>query len=200
MTYLEADGTSYVSWSYRKGIGTPNDTGSMLYIASIDPANPYVITSKPVLLSRPLFGWENLSGTINNEGSYPLITDDYIYLVYSGGAAGGYTYALGVLRIRRGENLLNPAKWEKFCAPVMSYYSVKGEYGPGHNSFYTDEFGNIMNVYHYQQSAARSPRLNAIRRVHFNKDGFPVFSMSPDRDLNKNIADVTINVTIRRTT
>ena len=70
MTYIKAGGKSYYVWSYRVGIGSPRDTGSMLYIATVDEKNPGVLTSDPVQLSRPLYGWENVRGTINNEGPY----------------------------------------------------------------------------------------------------------------------------------
>ena len=40
MTYLKAGERSYVVWSYRRNIGTPYDTGSMLYIAEVDEKQP----------------------------------------------------------------------------------------------------------------------------------------------------------------
>lgn len=40
MTYIGARSGSYVVWSYREHIGTPLDSGSMLYIASIDERSP----------------------------------------------------------------------------------------------------------------------------------------------------------------
>lgn len=65
-----------------------------------------------------------------------MITDDMVYITYSGGAACGYTYVLGLLSIPRGSNFLDAAKWKKSSTPVLSYYSIDGVYGPGHNSFY----------------------------------------------------------------
>jgi len=180
MTYFGVDGKHYYCWSYRKGINSPLDTGSMLYIAEIDINSPWILQSEPVLLSRPLLGWENLQGTINNEGAYPLITDDKVILAYSGGAAGGYTYAIGTLTIKRGGDYLNPNEWKKSPYPLMSYYSFEGEYGPGHNSFYYDEDGNVMNVYHAQQEIGRVKRCTAIRPVYFNKKGSPVLDFNPN--------------------
>ena len=66
MTYFKVNDISYLAWSYRYGINSPSDTGSMIYIATTDEKKPWVLTSEPVLLSRPLFGWENTAGTINN--------------------------------------------------------------------------------------------------------------------------------------
>ncbi len=57
-----------------------SDTGSMLYIARVNEEEPWKLTGDPVLLSRPLYGWENLEGTINNEGPYALVRDAHILL------------------------------------------------------------------------------------------------------------------------
>ncbi|MBQ0000422.1 MAG: family 43 glycosylhydrolase, partial [Clostridiales bacterium] len=91
MIYFKAGGTSYVVWSERYHIGSPLDSGSMLYIATIDEKDPTILTSEKVLLSRPLYGWENVAGTINNEGPYALLRRGQVYLSYSGGAAVGHT-------------------------------------------------------------------------------------------------------------
>ena len=48
---------------------------------------------------------ENNENTINNEGPYAIVTDEYVYLTYSGGAAGGYTYVLGLLTIRKDQDI-----------------------------------------------------------------------------------------------
>ena len=173
MTYFNDNGRHFVSWSYRRDINAPTDTGSMLYIAEIDAGTPHILKSEPVLLSRPLYGWENIQGTINNEGSFPLITEDKVHLAYSGGAAGGYTYTVGLLSVKRGGDYLNPAEWEKSPCPLLSYYSFPGEYGPGHNSFFLDENGNTMIAYHAQQEIRRTPRCTAIRQVLFRKNGEP---------------------------
>ena len=51
MTYLEDAGRSYLIWSYRKDIGTPRDSGSMLMIAETTKETPWQLTTDPVLLS-----------------------------------------------------------------------------------------------------------------------------------------------------
>ena len=40
MTYIKTERQSYMVWSYRVGIGTPLDSGSMLYIATVDEQKP----------------------------------------------------------------------------------------------------------------------------------------------------------------
>lgn len=196
MTYFQAAGRSYLVWSYREHIFTPLDTGSILYIATIDPKEPWRLASEPVLLSRPLYGWENNEHTINNEGPYAIVTENKVYLTYSGGAAGGYSYVLGLLTAKTEDDLLNPENWIKSNAPVLSYYSVKGEYGPGHNTFFTDRHGNLMIAYHAQDTMDKTPRCTAIRRVHFNRAGIPVFDMSFERDVHPSLSKVKMRVEI----
>lgn len=196
MTYLKTKRQSYMVWSYRKGIGTPSDTGSMLYIAAVNEKEPWKLASDPVLLSRPLYGWENVDGTINNEGPYAFVKNGTVYLTYSGGSANGYTYALGLLTAQEDDNLLEESAWLKRCAPVLSFYSVKGEYGPGHNSFYVDEDGDLMIAYHGETELTGSLRCNGIRRVHFRRDGFPEFGMAAAEDLNPNLVRVEIDVRV----
>lgn len=199
MTYLKVKDTSYLVWSSRINCCAPGDTGSMLYIATIDEEKPWVLTSDAVLLSRPLYGWENNAGTINNEGPFPLLTEDMVYLMYSGGAAGGETYTIGCLSIPCEGDLLNPTQWEKAKQPLLSHYSMEGIYGPGHNAFVVDEEGQLNILYHAQELPGMAKRCTGIHRVHFSKDGFPVLSMTGDRDLNPALAEVTIKVRIRET-
>lgn len=196
MTHFNTGSSDYLIWSYR--LMKPRDSGSMLYIATINPRQPWKLTSKPILLSRPLYGWENNNGTINNEGPYPLLVDDMVYLAFSGGAAGGYTYVLGYLIANIHTDLLNPRNWRKTCAPVLSSGSIVNEYGPGHNSFFVDRNGDIMNAYHAQERIEdNAPRCTTIRRVHFDAQGFPLLNVSTSRDLSDDLKKVCINVTVR---
>ncbi|MGZ7441112.1 family 43 glycosylhydrolase [Paenibacillus sp. TH7-28] len=194
MTYLEADGGSYVIWSWRRW--SPEDSGSMLFIATIEPAKPWQLTSDPVLIARPLYGWENNRHTINNEGPYCIVTDDYIIVTYSGGSANEPTYAVGTLTAKRGADLLNPDNWVKSNAPVLSLLSVENEYGPGHNSFVTDEYGKLMLVYHGIGPNPAGPRSAGLRRVHFDINGLPVLDMSADRDLNQELTQVKLKIIV----
>ena len=197
MTYFKVDGISYIMWSYRYGIGTPYDTGSMLYIATVDERNPTILTSEPVLLSRPLYGWENIQGTINNEGPYPLITEDTVYITYSGGAACGYTYALGLLSIPRGNDFLDAEKWKKSGTPILSYYSINGVYGPGHNSIFKDFDGNTIVIYHGEKELVQSgTRCVAMHRIHFNQQGVSIFDVVGERDLNMTMANVVTEIIV----
>ena len=194
MTYLRAQSGSYVIWSYREHIGTPLDSGSMLYIASIDEREPWRLTSDPVLLTRPLLGWENVAGTINNEGPNSFQRDGKIFVTYSGGSANAYTYALGLLTADTRSDLLDLRSWTKSITPVLTFYSVEGEYGPGHNSFFLNDEGELMISYHAETGLTESLRCDGIRRVHFRPDGTPYFGLSASEDLVR--ASVSARITV----
>ncbi len=197
MTYVKTKRASYMVWSYRKDIGAPTDTGSMLYIATIDEKEPWILTSDPVLLSRPLFGWENVDGTINNEGPYAFVKNDTVFLSYSGGSANGYTYAVGLLTAKEEDDLLDVSVWSKRNTPVLSFYSVAGEYGPGHNSFYINEEGELMIAYHAETGLQEHLRCDGIRRIHFRKDGTPDFELSSEQDLQESLRCVKTKLVIK---
>lgn len=197
MNHFNAGGRDYLVWSYRKWTGKPEDSGSMLYIAQTDPQTPWKLISEPVLLTRPVYGWENNHHTINNEGPYAFVAGGTVYLTYSGGAAGGYSYALGLLTANENADLLDPRVWVKSNAPVLSYYSAD-EFGPGHNAFFTDEFGNFMITFHAEEAFIRDGglRCSGMRRVHFDIHGTPRFDMSAVRDLAPNLRKVTMKVNV----
>ncbi len=197
MTYIKSGKDSYMVWSYREHCMAPGDTGSMLYIASVDEKEPWKLTSEPVLLTRPLYGWENVSNTINNEGPYAFVTEDTVYLAYSGGSANKFTYAVGMLTAKVGKDLLDLDNWEKAKQPVLSFYSIDGLYGPGHNSFFTDAQGNLMIAYHGETAIDKTLRCDGMHRVHFNIKGKPVFDMAPERDLKPELRKVKMQVVVR---
>lgn len=196
MTWVRSGGQGYLVWSYRRGIGTEADTGSMLWIATADEEKPWVLTSPPVLLSRPLFGWENTKGTINNEGPYALYADGRIYLAYSGGDACGYSYAVGYLVAKDGADLLEPGSWKKFPSPMLRSTFVDGIQGPGHNSFFRDEDGRWMVAYHAQERGKYNCRCSTYHRVHFSVDGLPVLHVAGERDVADGIRKVVAEVEV----
>lgn len=196
MTYLRAGGCSYMVWSYRRHIGTPKDTGSMLYIAKVQEETPWQLSGEPVLLTRPLLGWENVSGTINNEGPHGFVMNGRVYLTYSGGSANAYTYALGLLTAEEGADLTEISSWTKSDMPVLSFVSVEGEYGPGHNSFFRDVDGNLMIAYHAEDAIDHTLRCDGIRRVHFDREGRPDFEMSKERDLAPEFEKVSLQIRV----
>lgn len=175
MTYVKSGDRHYYVWSYREKIGSPLDSGSMLMVAEFDPANPYELITEPVCLSRPLYGFENTNGTINNEGPYAFYHGNNIYLAYSGGDARGYLYTVGMLTAKDGADLCDLSVWEKAKTPVLSFRSVQGEYGPGHNSFFCDRDGDWWIAYHGVTSFEERIISDGIRKIRYDQNDCPRF-------------------------
>lgn len=81
---------------------------------------------------------------------------------------------------------------------MLSFYSVEGEYGPGHNSFYVNEEGELMIAYHAETALDRTIRCDGIRRVHFRHNGMPEFGMSAAEDLNPLLQKVRTQIVIKK--
>lgn len=176
MTYVKSGDRHYYVWSYREKIGTPMDSGSMLMVAEFDPKNPYELITEPVCLSRPLYGFENTSGTINNEGPYAFYHNGVIYLTYSGGDARGYLYIVNTLTAKDGDDLCDLSVWEKGKTPSLNFLSVPGEFGPGHNSFFCDRDGDWFIAFHGVTAFEERTISDGIRKVSYDKDNRPRFS------------------------
>jgi GH43 family beta-xylosidase len=194
MTYFKAGSKHYAAWSYRTWSG--GDSGSMILIGEIDPNEPWKLLSEPTLLTRPEYGWENVDVTDNNEGPNPIVTDDKIYLVYSGGNAGGDTYVLGMLTADIKSDLLKESSWVKSQKPVLASNFVEGQYGCGHCAFFIDEFGDTYITYHGHKTVGNSDRIDGIRRVHFKADGEPHLWLTEEQDLPEGAEKVVMKVTV----
>lgn len=194
MTYFSVKDRHYYMWSQRTL--SPVDSGSMIYIAETDPSHPERLISEPVLIARPLYGWENQSGTVNNEGPYPLIVDDTVYIAYSAAAAGGFSYSIGLLKADVSSDLLCAESWEKSITPALTAYDMNDIEGPGHNAFAYGDDGKLIITYHGQNVDSDNRRNTYLHRVHFDKYGTPRFDLIPERDLPKNMRRVSVKVTL----
>ena len=204
MTHFRDHGTDYVMWSDRKiRYGTdplviePAD----IYIATIDPATPWQLTSNPVCVLRPVLGWDRCETEVE-EGPYLLRRGDDLFVTVSGSSTGmADLYAVGLLRAKSGSNLLNPASWDWWPYPLLTKESVPGEFGPGHNNFVKDpETGDDLMVYHAVPHDANGKTLHrrpAMRRVHWAASGLPYLEMTPERDLNPQFENIVMQLTIR---
>ena len=189
MTTIESGGRVYVAWSQRQF--NPIDLGAWVYIAEIDPAEPWKLISDPVLLTLPEYGWQN-NHTLVDEGPFALYRDGMIYLTFSS-ALVDTTYCVGMLTAKQGADLLDPTVWSKGNYPLMHSLVAPGEYGPGHNAYVTDEYGDVWNTYH-ARPGIHAPRSSGIRRVHFGFDGEPVLSLTEEKDLPENMRDITVKL------
>ncbi len=178
MTEFEFNDDHYVIWSQRQFL--PKDLGAWLYIAKINPQNPMMLASEPVVLSKPDYGWGN-NHTFVEEGPFALYKGDKLFITFSA-AAVDTSYVVGLLSINKGDDPLIPSNWTKKGYPILTSRSVPGEYGTGHNAFVTDSEGNIWNTYH-ARPGTEGPRSSGIRRVHFNIYGEPVLDMTEEIDV-----------------
>ncbi len=192
MTEFEVNGRVYAAWSQRQF--HPVDQGAWLYIAELNPEEPWKLISDPVLLSMPEYGWAN-NHTFVDEGPFALITDKKIFLTFSSAAVDS-TYVVGLLSADPDADLLNPESWVKENYPLMSSRSKEGEYGTGHNSYVTDEDGLVWNAYH-GKPGVDGPRSSGLRRVHFGADGYPILEMTEEKDLAPELTEVSMEVVVK---
>ncbi|MDE7327984.1 MAG: family 43 glycosylhydrolase [Lachnospiraceae bacterium] len=206
MTYFCVGGVHYVMWSNRK---FPKRTkteivadSADIYIATIDPAQPWQLTTNPVCILRPMYGWDRYETPVD-EGPYLLRHGNDLFVTISGSSTGlADLYCIGLLHAKQDANLLSPESWEWLPYPILTKESIPGEYGPGHNCFIRDqESGDDLLVYHAVPHAKDGKTLGrhmGIRRVHWAANGYPYLEMTKERDLNPAYKNVTLKISVRR--
>lgn len=181
MTYFECNGKHYVIWAQKIG-------DSNVYMAQIDPKEPWKTTSKCILLTKPEYYWEKVSIPVN-EGPAVMIHEGKVFVAFSASATGP-EYCLGLMYADEKADLMDVKSWTKVEKSLLTSEDLIGEYGPGHNSFVQDENGDWIFVYHsrseecYQGKCGygnedplydpcRSAR---IRKVAWDKEGMPILN------------------------
>lgn len=205
MTYFCINEIHYVMWSDRKFKERSEkyvvaDTAD-IYIATIDPDRPWQLTSKPVCILRPMYGWDRYE-TLVDEGPYLLKHGTDLFVTISGSSTGlADLYCLGLLHAKETDNLMLPESWDWLPYPVLTKESVKGEYGPGHNCFIKEpESGDDLLVYHavpHDINGKAMGRRMGIRRVHWAASGYPYLEMTEERDLAPEFKKVKLRIGIR---
>ena len=191
MTVFDWEGEYYAIWSQRQFL--PKDLGAWLYIAKINPKEPWKLASEPVVLLKPDYGWSN-NHTFVVEGPFALPKEDILYITFSG-AAVDTSYVVGLLSIPKGKDLLDPKNWKQGNYPILTARSVEGEYGTGHNAYVKDEDGTIWNTYH-ARPGVEGVRSSGIRRVHFDIDGAPMLDVTEELDLLEEYATVETQIVV----
>lgn len=191
MTHFVWENEDYVIWAQRQFL--PQDLGSWLYIAKLNPSEPWKLASQPILLAKPEYGWEN-NHTFVVEGPFALIRENKLFVTYSA-AAIDTSYVVGLLILEKGQDILDAMSWKKSNYPILTSRSVPGEYGTGHNAYVEDENGDIWNMYH-ARPGIDAPRCSGIRQVHFDVDGYPVLDMTDELLLNEYLSRVECLVNI----
>lgn len=185
MTLFEWEQEYYVAWSQRQFV--PVDQGAWIYIAKINPEEPWKLTTDPVLLTKPDYGWAN-NHTFVDEGPYVLKRGSKLFMTFSSALVDA-TYCVGLLTAEAGSDLLDPKSWTKTNYPLLTSRSVPGEYGPGHNAYVIDDEGDVWNTYH-ARPGVDGPRSTGIRRVHVDIDGYPVLDLTEEKDVNPDLREV----------
>ncbi len=181
MTHFECMGKHFVSWAQNGG-------NSNVYLAEIDPDEPWKNKSPHLLLTKPEYDWERVNIPVN-EGPAVMIHGGRIFLAFSASATGP-EYCIGLMYADEKADLLDIKNWTKLEKPLLTSDDLEGEYGPGHNSFVKDENGDWIFIYHSRDEKCfrgecgfshedplydpcRSARK---RKVLWDEKGFPILN------------------------
>lgn len=173
MTSFIHRGKQYVCWAQT----IDKAVGSCIYVASMK--DPIHLDSKPMLLTKPDYDWEK-QGFDVNEGPAVLIRNGKVIVTYSASDTG-HRYCMGMLWANADSDLLDKSSWHKSDKPVFASSEKNSQYGPGHNSFTTDQGRDIL-IYHsrnYKEVSGdplHDPNRHARAKVFtYDENGLPVF-------------------------
>ena len=175
-TVFENKGKYYYVWAEKVSVGPQI---SNLYIAEME--SPCKLKTVQVMLTTPDYDWERVGFWVD-EGPAVIHHGGKIFLTYSASETGP-EYCMGMLTADEDSDLLDPRSWTKERYPVLTSDPARGIYGPGHNSFTTDEEGNPIMCYHarVKEEIVGNPLYNPDRhamlmRIRFDETGRPIFS------------------------
>ena len=180
MTVFEHKDRMYTIWAEKVNQGKKI---SSLYIAELE--SPTVMKTAQVLLTTPDYDWERVDFWVN-EGPAVVKTEDRIFVTFSASATGA-CYCMGMLSIDADAEILDPHAWKKERMPVLQTSEEHGLYGPGHNTFFTDENGKLVTSYHARQydEIIGDPLYDINRHTYLMdvpfEDGRPVFRYENNR-------------------
>jgi len=168
-------GTRYLAWAQREpGI----ETNSNLYLAPLK--TPLTLAAKPARLSVPTLDWE-IQGFKVNEAPALLARHGRLFMTYSASATDA-RYCMGMLICRDDADIMDPANWSKSQVSVFKSSPKNKVWGPGHNSFTTDERGRDMLVFHGRdyEKIEGDPlfdpnRHTRVQPIRYRPDGTPDF-------------------------
>ena len=177
-TVFENKGSWYYVWAEKVSVGKQI---SNLYIARMKSANE--LETAQVLLATPDYSWER-HGFWVNEGPSVIHHDGKLFLTFSASDTSP-AYCVGMLVADEDSDVLDPQSWRKLRNPVLKSDISKKIYGPGHNSFTTDEDGNDIMVFHARTTdklICEDPlydpnRHTMLLKVKWDDGGFPVFNL-----------------------
>ncbi|WP_295836259.1 family 43 glycosylhydrolase, partial [uncultured Microbacterium sp.] len=198
MTYFEANGQAYYTWSQRytsPGFGDP-----LTWIAKVDPKDPTRIVGEAKPVISPALSWELRLA----EGSFALERDGKIYLIYSSDGVSP-RYVVGGVWADLDSDLMDIDSWHKYTTPLMKSVPMPAgvtdyltyQQGPGHGAVTTDDDGNELYVYHtWGDGVSGNGRDTRIGRIHWAAGDRPVLDMSKDEQVLPALRTVTMTVTV----
>lgn len=180
-TRFEHNENTYLVWAQQD---PKIESNTNLYISKMD--TPWSLTGPQVMITTPDYDWEKQLYKVN-EGAAVLKRNGRIFITYSASGTD-HNYCMGLLWANDKADLLDPAQWSKSPTPVFSSSDDFAIFGPGHNSFTTDENDGDILVYHarnYKEIAGnplKDPnRHTRVQSFSWTKEGFPEFTTSlPD--------------------
>ena len=156
---------------------------SNLYIAELE--TPTKLKTEQVLLTTPDYDWERVDFWVN-EGPAMMKADGKIFVTYSASATGE-CYCMGMMSVPQDADLLDPRAWTKERYPVLQTDAEYGLFGPGHNTFFTDEDGKLVTSYYARpyDEIIGDPLYDINRHTYLMdvpvENGRPVFSYENNR-------------------
>ena len=176
MTVFEHRGKHYCIWAEKVSVGKKI---SNLYIAEM--ASPTALCTPQMLLTSPTYAWER-HGFWVNEGPTVIEHDGRVYMTFSASDTSA-AYCMGLMCMDAEADPMDISAWHKVNRPVFVTDVEMGIYGPGHNTFFTDEEGQVYTSYHarpYDEiigDPLYDPNRHAfVMKVAF-ENGLPVFSL-----------------------
>lgn len=206
MTYFEVQGKHYVMWSDRQWVDINKQMEPEVqdcantFIATVNPRCPWELTSSPVCIRKPIYGWERYETKVE-EGPFLIRKNGDLFVTIScSSTALADLYCVGILHSTEDRDLLHEESWDWFTYPVLTKESVAGEYGPGHNCFLKEkETGDDLFVYHavrHDNEQRTLLRYMGIRRVHWGTNGYPYLEMTGEEDMDPMWSKVELKVEI----
>jgi len=201
MTYFEANGQAYYTWSQRFIGSTLGDP--LTWIAKVDPADPTRIVGEAKPVISPSLSWELRLA----EGSFAMERDGRIYLIYSSDGVSP-RYVVGGIWADLDSDLMDIDSWHKYNTPLMKSVPMPAgvwDYlnypqGPGHGAVTTDDDGNELYVYHtWGDGVGGAGRDTRIGRIHWAAGDRPVLDMSKDEQVLPALRTVRMTVTVTST-
>ncbi len=174
-TVFEHQGKRYFCWAEKTG---GQFAASNLYLAEME--SPIKLKTTQFMLTTPDYDWERVDFWVN-EGPAVIKSSGKIFITYSASATGA-CYCMGLMEADENADLLDRNSWKKSRHPVLESDYDKNIFGPGHNSFTTDDKGNPLCIYHARdyEKIVGDPlydynRHARIMEVKFDRDGTPLF-------------------------